>query len=135
MTVEEVVMKYSNTLFKICMVVLGNPQDAQDALQETFCRYMEKQPVFREEEHEKAWLIKVATNICRDMHRFRIRHPQINLEELAEYYTAPEQGEALAEVLLLPAKLKIVIVLHYIEGYRTDEIAAILNISVSAVKK
>ncbi len=135
MTVEEVVMKHSNMLFKICMVMLCNPHDAQDALQDTFCRYMEKKPYFQEEEHEKAWLIRVATNICRDMRRFQLRHPRVNIEELADYYAAPEQGATLNELLLLPAKLKIVIILHYIEGYQTNEIAEILDISPSAVKK
>lgn len=135
MKIEAVVLKYSNMLFKIAMVMLGNPHDAQDALQDTFCRYMEKHPSFRDEEHEKAWLIKVTTNICRDMLRFQLRHPRIDIDDLADYYAAPEQGAALAELMLLPPKLKIVIVLHYVEGYHTGEVAEILGLSPNAVKK
>ncbi|MDR2888491.1 MAG: RNA polymerase sigma factor [Lachnospiraceae bacterium] len=135
MTVEEVVEKYSNILFRICMVILCNHHDAQDALQDTFCRYMEKQPVFSEAEHEKAWLIKVATNICRDMRRFQLRHPKVDLEELTDYCAAPAQREILAEVMALPVGLKTVIILYYVEGYGTVEIADTLNLSVSAVKK
>lgn len=69
MTVEEAVCKYSNTLYKICIVMLCSEQDAQDAVQDTFVRYMEKQPEFAEEEHEKAWLIQVASNIRREQLR------------------------------------------------------------------
>lgn len=73
MNIEKTVLKYSNMLYKICIVMLCNEQDAQDAVQDTFCRYLEKKPEFKSPEHEKAWLIRVATNISRDMLRFRKR--------------------------------------------------------------
>lgn len=82
MSIENLVKEYSNMLFKICMVILCNEQDAQDVLQDTFCRYMEKAIDFRDKEHEKAWLIKVATNRCRDIHRQRMRHPCTGMEEV-----------------------------------------------------
>ena len=44
--IREAVMKYSDTLYKICIVILCNEQDAQDAIQDTFCRYLEKKPKF-----------------------------------------------------------------------------------------
>lgn len=135
MTVEELVMEYSNVLFKICMVILGNEQDAQDAVQDTFCRYMEHLPDFRDKEHEKAWLIKVATNRCRDICRWRLRHPSAVMEEVAAYCEMPEQGEILSALVKLPYKLKIVIYLHYIEGYKVAELASMLGISINAVKK
>ncbi|MCM1143890.1 MAG: RNA polymerase sigma factor [Blautia sp.] len=135
MTVEELVMEYSDMLFKICMVILGNEQDAQDAVQDTFCRYMEHLPGFGSKEHEKAWLIKVATNRCRDLCRWRVRHPETTVEEITAYCEMPEQGEALTALVKLPYKLKIVIYLHYIEGYKVAEIASMMGITVSAVKK
>lgn len=132
--IREVVTKYSDMLYKICIVILCNEQDVQDAIQETFCRYLEKKPGFRDEEHEKAWLIRVATNICRDMIRFRIRHPQISIDELENSLAVPEQKETLRELLELPVKQKTVIYLHYVEGYRIKEIANILKITEGAVK-
>lgn len=135
MTIEEIVEEYGNVLFKICMVLLCNEQDAQDAVQETFCRYMEHQVVFHDKEHEKAWLIKVAVNVCRDMHRRRMRHPTVNLDDISDYLPAPEQSEVLLELMNLPGKLKTVIYLHYIEGYKTTEIAAMMGISTNAVRK
>ena len=132
--VRKAVLKYSDMLYKICIVILCNEQDAQDAIQDTFCRYMEKKPDFRNEEHEKAWLIRVATNISRDMIRFRIRHPKICIDELECSRVAPEQKETLKELLELPVKQKMVIYLHYVEGYQIKEIADILGITEGAVK-
>ena len=85
MDLEAAVRKHSEMLYRICIVILGSEQDTQDAIQETFCKYLEKKPKFVDGEHEKAWLIKVATNHCRDIQRFRFRHPKVPIEEL-EYY-------------------------------------------------
>ena len=132
--IREVVIKYSDMLYKICLVILCNEQDVQDAIQDTFCRYLEKKPDFRDEEHKKAWLIRVATNICRDMIRFRTRHPKVSIDEVENILAAPEQRETLKELLELPIKHKTVIYLHYVEGYSIREIAYILGITESAVK-
>ena len=132
--IREAVIKYSDMLYKICIVILCNEQDVQDAIQDTFCRYLEKKPEFRDEEHEKAWLIRVATNICRDMIRFRIRHPKVSIDEVENTLAAPEEKEILRELLELPVKQKTVIYLHYVEGYQIKEIADILGITESAVK-
>ena len=135
MTIEELVKEYSNMLFRICMIMLGNEQDAQDVVQETFCRYIARSSDFHDSEHEKAWLIKVATNGCRDIHRHRIRHPSTSLEDITAYCEMPEQSEVLRLLVKLPDKLKTVIYLHYIEGYKTTEIADMLGISTDSVKK
>lgn len=80
------------------------------------------------------WLIRVATNICRDMIRFRIRHPKVSIDEVENTLAAPEEKEILRELLELPVKQKTVIYLHYVEGYQVKEIADILGIKESAVK-
>lgn len=131
---REAVMKYSDMLYRICIVMLCNEQDAQDAVQDTFCRYLEKKPVFRDAEHEKAWLIRVAANICRDMLRFRTRHPKISIDEVENTLAKPEQRETLRELLELPVKQKAAIYLHYVEGYSVKEVADIMGITEGAVK-
>ena len=135
MSIEKIVLKYSNMLYKICIVMLCNEQDAQDAIQDTFCRYLEKRPEFKSPEHEKAWLIRVATNICKDMLRLHARHPKISIDDLSERLAAPAQKEVLTELLELPPRQRVVIYLHYVDGYSVKEIASILKISESAVKK
>ena len=76
----------------------------------------------------------MATNICRDMIRFRIRHPKVSIDEVENTLAAPEEKEIVRELLELPVKQKTVIYLHYVEGYQIKEIAEILGITESAVK-
>lgn len=133
--VARVIEQYANTLFRMCFVILKHEQDAQDVLQETFIKYMEKAPEFKNEQHEKAWLLKVASNLCKDLLRFKRRNAYVDVEELEKYCKEPEEAEVLKEVMLLPAKYKSAIHLYYIEGYKMEEIAGILGISENAVKK
>lgn len=135
MTIEEMVTTYSPMLYRICVVMLGNEADAQDAVQDTLCRYLECRKKFRDREHEKAWLIKVAQNRCRDMRRFQVRHPKVSLDEVTASYENPEYGHVLAELVSLPLPVKAAVHLYYIEGYKTTEVSEILGISVNAVKK
>lgn len=135
MTIEEIVTKYSSMLYRICVVMLGNEADAQDAVQDTICKYLERTKGFRDAEHEKAWLIKVAQNRCIDMRRFRLRHPQVELSEITASYEDPEYSDVLTQLVALPIPVKAAIYLYYIEGYKTGEVSEILGISVNAVKK
>ena len=135
MTIEEIGKEYSPMLYRICVVMLGNDADAQDVVQDTICKYLERTKGFRDKEHEKAWLIKVAQNRCRDMRRFYLRHPQVDLEEISAGYEDPEYSDVLAELIRLPLAVKAAVYLHYIEGYKTTEVSEILGISVNAVKK
>ena len=134
-SIEGVVNRYSNMLFKLCFTVLCNNADAEDAVADTFLRYITKPPFFQDEEHTKAWLIRVATNICKDMHRFNKRHNYIDLDELYSYSKTNDNNEILLEIMNLPEKHKTVIHLFYIEGYNTNEISKILSISPSAARK
>ena len=72
--VREAVDEYGNMLYRLCLVMLRNTADAEDAVQETFIKYMLSSPPFNDDEHEKAWLITVASNKCRDMLRSWKRH-------------------------------------------------------------
>ena len=133
--IEYIVNTYSNMLFKLCFTILCSNADAEDAVAEAFLKYITKAPFFQDEEHTKAWLIRVATNICKDMRRFNARRNYINLEDLHNYGKTEENGEILEAVMSLPAKYKTVIHLFYIDGYKTEEISEILSISPSAVRK
>lgn len=114
--------------------MLRNSHNAEDAVQETLMKYLIKNPKFANEEHRKAWLLRVANNTCKDMLRFISRHDHLNFDDLQICET--EQDKAiLTQVIELPPKYKSVIMLHYIEGYSLREAAEILKISESAVKK
>lgn len=130
--VEMLMETYGNLLFRICLVALGNTADAEDAVQDTFLRYLQKAPAFVSAEHEKAWLIRVATNRCRDMQR--TRHPHADLDSIQAYAKDEEDGQALRALMTLPEKFRTVLTLHYVEGYRVHEIADMLGKTASAVK-
>ena len=129
MTVEEAVMQYGDMLFRICLVMLCNEQDAQDAVQDTFCRYMEHTPKFRDGEHEKAWLLRVSINACKDYLKSFFRRNVVSLETVYEMEAVvPEDHrEVLEAVLSLPDKYTDVIYLHYYDGYSAAEIGKILG--------
>lgn len=123
---EELVTTYENTLFRTALAILKDVPEAEDAVQDTFLRYLEKRPEFRDSGHEKAWLLKVTANGCKSRLRTRKRRPT---QELLDIYPAEEgdSGELLEAVLALPANQRAAVHLHYYEGYTTDEIARILG--------
>ncbi len=95
MEIEKVFRRYNDILFRICLVQLCNEADAEDAVQDTFYRYMECKQAFRGEEHRKAWLIRVAVNICRDIQRKQRRQQTIDMEALGDYYETESDGRLL----------------------------------------
>ena len=133
-TIETVIRTYGNTLYRLCFVMLGNESDAEDAVQEAFIKYLQKAPQFENSDHEKAWLITVAINQCRDILRFRNRHPQINSEYLQELSACSSDSGILEALMTLPEKFRLVLALYYVEEYRIDEIARMIGKTPSAVK-
>lgn len=132
--VSRILKRYGDMLYRTAYVLLGNPCDVQDALQETLLRYLEKAPVFTSSDHEKAWFLRVTINCCKDSLRFRRRHSHIDIELLRECLPAQEK-HSLQELHDLPEKWKTVLILHYFEGYSLKEIADILHLTENAVKK
>ncbi|MCX4323344.1 MAG: RNA polymerase sigma factor [Lachnospiraceae bacterium] len=132
--VDRILQVYGDMLYRTAYLLLGNPHDVQDALQETLLRYLEKAPAFVSSDHEKAWLLRVVSNCCKDYLRFRRRHSCLDLESIRECLPAQENTH-LQELYALPAKWKTVLILHYFEGYSVKEIGEILGLSESAVKK
>ena len=138
--VEQTIIEYSDLLYKICFLILKDYSDVQDVLQETFIKYMTKSPDFESEDHKKAWLIKVSQNKCKEFLRFHKRHAAVPLEEVEESFSVTDgmdtdTSNILSLIWNLKYKLKSVVILYYIEGYKVNEVARILGISESAVKK
>lgn len=132
--IEIIIDSYSDMLFRICFVMLGNEADCEDAVQETFISYLQKAPIFEDSEHQKAWLITTAKNKCRDMLRFRSRHKQTDIEYLKELSSDPSDSGILEALMSLPENIRLVLTLYYVEGYRVEDIARIIQRTPSAVK-
>lgn len=131
---EEVLDCYGSMLYRLCLVMLRNSADAEDAVQEVLLKYLQKAPDFVTARYQKAWLLKVAANQCRDMLRLRWRF--VPLED-ALLYTAtpePENRELLEALMQVPEKYRLVLMLHYVEGYTSEEIGKLIGRTPSAVR-
>ena len=128
------VEEYGSALFALCLVMLKNVPDAEDALQHALLRYMERAPAFDTREAERAWLFKVAANRCRDRLREARRRPTVTLEELAGLGAESGDRQLLAALMSLPEKPRGAMLLHYVEGYDVRETAKLLSLTPSCVK-
>ena len=133
-TIEEALDRYGDRLYRLALVMLKSPMDAEDAVQETFLRYLDRLGSFQDAEHEKAWLLTVTTNQCRDVLRARQRHPKIGLDQVPEAGHEPRDRAIWESLMALPEKYREVLVLHAVEGYRVEEIAKLIGKTTSAVK-
>ena len=126
---------YGPSLVGMCTLLLKDAHLAQDVVQETFIR-ARRQGKLRQET-EKAWLTRVAVNLCRDEYRSRwFRHVdrRITPEELPIPADAPAEDSGLLDrVSLLPMKEREVIVMHYWNDMPPEEIASALNIDRATV--
>ena len=127
--------QYADMVRRICLVHLKNESDTEDIFQTVFLKYVLHSAPFESEEHEKAWLIRVTVNACRDLLRDLFRARTVPLEQWQALVPAPdpETREVLEAVLALPVKYRDVVYLHYYEGYTAGEIAGLLGRNVNTV--
>lgn len=125
-----IVDQYSRMLQKLALTRLS-PADAEDVVQEVFLKLMTVRPHFRDEGHEKAWLIRTTLNRASDIRRAAERQT-LPLEE-----DIPAHGDELPQLLsavqALPSKYSAVIHLFYYEGYSIKEISNMLRLPASTV--
>ena len=132
--VEKIVRKYADLVYRVALTMLKNKDDAEDIFQEVFMKICTENMSFMNEEHEKAWLIRVTKNKCLD---FLKRSCNKNREELDENLVKEESNNnqyVVEEVMKLPEKYRIIIYLFYFEGYKITEISQILEINESTIK-
>ena len=127
--------RYADMVRRICLVHLKNEADTEDIFQTVFLKYVLHSAPFESEDHEKAWLIRVTVNACRDLLRDLFRARTVPLEQWQALAPAPdpETREVLEAVLALPVKYRGVVYLHYYEGYAAGEIAGLLGRNVNTV--
>ena len=92
-------------------------------------------PEFNDEEHRKAWLIKVSANISKNMLMFRLRRETVNIDNIENIGITQDDYEIFGLIMNLPSKYKVVMTLYYVEGYKSREIAEIIDINEDTVRK
>ena len=130
---RQVMERYGDMVYRLALAQTHSSHDADDVFQEVFLRYLRAAPVFREEEHRKAWLLRVTVNCCKKLHGSFWRRHTVALSETLPAQN-PEEGELLGLLEGLPQKYRAVLHLYYYEGYATEEIAAILGRSPGTVR-
>lgn len=133
---SEIYDRHVKTVYRICFIYMKNQHDTEDMVQNTFIKLMKDNTKFQSEEHEKAWLIRTATNLCKDYFRSWWSKKRVSMDAAAELATDESQlmDDALKMVLALPDKYKTAIYMYYYEGYSTVEIAKILGKKESTVR-
>lgn len=130
---EDVIHEFGDMVYRLAYSYCRNKPDADDIFQEVFLKYMKTVLAFDNDEHKKAWLIRVTINCAKsEMMSFWKRHVTEMTDDIG--FTEPDE-QYLAEVLKqLPGKYGIVIHLYYYEGYATEEIAGLLGKKPSTIR-
>ena len=133
--INKAIERYADTVRRLCMLHLKNHADTEDIFQTVFLKYALHTEPFTDAEHEKAWLIRVTINACKDLLKSFFRSRTVSLDEVLEQPAElpPDHREVLEAVLSLPQKYRDVIYLHYYEGYSAPEIGRILKKNVNTV--
>lgn len=132
---RRLVETYSDRLLRLAYSLLNDLPDAQDVCQEVLLKRLAHPGDFESGEHEKAWLVRVTVNTCKNLRRSPWRRRTVGLDTVAEPAAfQPEEGGVLEEVQRLPARDREVLVLYYYMGYDTNEIGALLGLRADAVR-
>ena len=137
-TAEELAAIYSRNadrVYRVCMMFFkGRRDDAEDAVQTAFLKLMDSGVSFNSPEHEKAWLIVTASNVCRDMLRSAWRK-RVELDDahIAALPACCGGDEILSSVMSLPDNCKTAVYMYYYEGFSCGEIARAMGKTTASV--
>ena len=151
---EDLVQMYNDKIYRLCYRMLGNRQEAEDVVQETFLRVFRNLDRYDETMKFSTWIYRIATNLCIDL--LRKRKNEFSLDEtssaenetnnfhgiLADDEPSPENMALLSEtqsnvrnaIESLPKKYKTVVILKYLHDMSLQEISEVLDLPVSTVK-
>ena len=130
---SDCVLEMEPTLYRVAYGLLLNRTDCADAVQEALLKAWEKRRQLREEAYFRTWLTRILINECYCMLRKKKR--TIPLEELPEPAAPPDADHELHDAIArLDGKLRLPIILHYMEGYSVGEVAELLRLPAGTVK-
>ena len=123
-------------VYQVCLVLMKNVPDAEDAAQTVFRKAMERGEPFRDPEHEKAWLIVTARNECKNQLKHWWRTRRAGEEELeAIAWEQPEDGALWERILALPERERMVILLRFYKNLTQDRVSKVLGVSQVQVSR
>lgn len=138
---ERWINQYGNEILRTCFVYLSDAGKAEDAMQDTFLKAWHCMEQFESRNGcgEKAWLMRIAVNVCRDyQHSKWFRHVDMSraLTEIPVHFddVLPEDRVLLLDILRLPEKCKQVVLLYYYQEMTLQEVAQALSVSRATVQ-
>jgi RNA polymerase sigma-70 factor (ECF subfamily) len=146
---EELVRKHGRRVYRSLMGILGNAEEAEDALQDAFLKAFQHLPNFEGRSRFSTWLVRIAINtglqrvrgrkdfdsLDEESEEFRPRNIQAWTDTPEEYYSREELRRLVeTEVMKLPVKYRVALMLRDLEELSTEEAAAALGISVPGLK-
>ena len=133
--IADIYNRHKDMMYRVCFAYMKNTADTEDIIQEAFCRLIKAGTVFANAEHEKAWLIRTASNLCKNNLRHWWRKRE-NIEDHGNLQAgnAFEIDDTFKVVMSLPDKYKSVVYLYYYEGYDSVDIAHILHKPQSTIR-
>ena len=132
LNIEEKIEKYADMVYRIAIVRTDTIENAEDIFQEVFLKYSQRKE-FLDEEHEKAWLIRVTINLSKNVNKSAWNRKVVELNENIEFENQEEQ-DVYSIICELPVNFKTVIHLFYYEGYKVKEISKIMGKTEGTIK-
>ncbi len=134
--VQDLMNMYKNNVYAAAFSICKNASDAEDVVQDTFLQYYMTHINFDNEQHIRAWLLRVAINKAKNIQSSFWHRNGMPLDDFIETlsFETPETKELFEEVMKLPEKYRVVVHLFYYEDYSIKEIAKILRTTESNIK-
>lgn len=130
---KEILEKYSDMVYRIALTRCRNRENAEDIFQDVFIKYSEKNPKFENEEHEKAWFIRVTINMTKNLLSAGWNKKSVELDENIMLENK-EEYDVYSAVCELPNNYRTVIYLLYYEGYKVREISKLMKTNENTIK-
>ena len=140
--------RYGQVIYRRCLRLLGDLEDSEDAIQTIFLKVLKrleksKDGPFRPDDPLK-YLYRTATNVCLNKIRSNGRRPEVPQDELVvelassdRSFTERFEDQEFLRILfnLVPSSTRLMATLHWVDGMTCEEVAEIVDLSVSAVRK
>ena len=132
---EARIIAMQDTLWRVSATILRQPCDREDAIQECIYRALKKRETLRDDRYMQSWVIRILINECYSIHRrAKWERPSEKLPEPPPLPGPDADSEAFHALFSLEEKMRLSVVLHYVEGYSVEEIARIMRIPTGTVK-